>query len=265
MGTGEEAQALEDSGAMSASTVLRLTNDERRKVGAPALCLNSQLNRAAQRHTDDMASTGSSVGQRVTRAGYQWSAVAENVARGQSDGAAAVRSWMNSDGHRRNILNSRYRNLGYGEHRNRWYTQVFGSLRSGSGCSAASLDEVTGEIEVAADEVVVDAGAGEALSLVETDGETWFADEIAVDSGAEEASASLEKRQEEIGFAHEIAVDAGMKAPATLEETEGKVGVDFEIAADDGKDEASASLQEMEAEIGSSYEAVANVEAIEAP
>ena len=83
--------------------VLRLTNDERRKVGALALCLNSQLNTAAQRHTDDMASTGrlphtgsagSSVGQRVTRAGYSWIAVAENVARGQSDGAAAVRGWM---------------------------------------------------------------------------------------------------------------------------------------------------------------------------
>ena len=126
-GVALEAVAEEtetEAETMSAGEVLRLTNAERSKTGAPALSGNSRLNTAAKRHSDDMSrmgrlthtgSDGSSVGQRATRQGYSWSAIAENVARGYSSASAVVRGWMNSDGHRRNILNSRYRHMGFGK------------------------------------------------------------------------------------------------------------------------------------------------------
>jgi len=123
--------------------VLRLVNDERAKAGASALCFNSKLVVAAKKHSDDMSnggfmshtgSDGSSFSQRMTREGYQWMTGAENVARGQRSPAQVMNSWMNSAGHRRNILNTAYKNFGYGN-TNNFHTQLFGTQRSGSGCS----------------------------------------------------------------------------------------------------------------------------------
>jgi uncharacterized protein YkwD len=57
--------------------------------------------------------------------------VAENIARGQRDPAAVMSSWMNSDGHRRNILNCRLRHIGvglaYGSNNSPHWTQDFGT------------------------------------------------------------------------------------------------------------------------------------------
>merc|ERR1711963_974193 len=70
-----------DSGHVFSEEVLQLVNAERRKTGAPALCLNGQLTRAAAVHSADMrkngffshtGSDGSSVGVRVSREGYSW-------------------------------------------------------------------------------------------------------------------------------------------------------------------------------------------------
>jgi len=135
----------DDPEANERNEVLRLVNEERAKTGASSMCFNSNLITAAKKHSDDMSSggfmshtgsDGSSVGQRMTREGYQWRAAAENVARGQSSPAQVMNAWMNSAGHRRNILNTAYQNFGYGN-TNNFHTQVFGTLRSGSGCSAA--------------------------------------------------------------------------------------------------------------------------------
>lgn len=52
----------------------------------------------------------------------------ENIARGQADAAAVMNSWMNSDGHRANILNCAYKTLGVGVHLGDggpWWTQDF--------------------------------------------------------------------------------------------------------------------------------------------
>ena len=58
-------------------------------------------------------------------------AVGENVAYGYSSGAAVMNGWMNSSGHRGNIMNDRYRLLGVGAAQDsdgRWYAaQVFGA------------------------------------------------------------------------------------------------------------------------------------------
>ncbi|WP_123747246.1 CAP domain-containing protein [Saccharothrix texasensis] len=119
--------------------VLSLTNGERAAVGCPALTANAQLDAAARRHTDDMARTGnfshtgtdgSTAGQRVTDAGYPFRMMAENIAAGQGTADEVVSSWMNSEGHRANILNCELRDLGVaravdGNNKSYW-TQDFG-------------------------------------------------------------------------------------------------------------------------------------------
>jgi uncharacterized protein YkwD len=119
--------------------VLELTNIERSKAGLPPLRLNPQLTAAAQTHSENMARSKSishqlpgelSLGDRISRAGYKWSAIAENVAGGQKTPELAVSAWINevppNDGHRRNILNPNYRELGVGYSNNYW-TQDFAS------------------------------------------------------------------------------------------------------------------------------------------
>ncbi|MFD4671320.1 CAP domain-containing protein [Lentzea sp. NPDC058450] len=123
--------------------VIALTNAERAKAGCPALRSNAALNTAAQRHSADMAaknfmghtgSDGSTVVVRIERAGYtRWTRAAENVAAGHTTAAAVVRGWMNSAGHRANILNCALKDIGVG-HQYRagtkyghYWTQDFGT------------------------------------------------------------------------------------------------------------------------------------------
>ncbi|KAG3128850.1 hypothetical protein PI126_g21209 [Phytophthora idaei] len=95
------------------SAMLARVNQERAAHGLPALCTNKKLQNAAQGHSDDQAANnymdhtgtdGTSVSERITRSGYDWSAVAENVAAGQPDVDSVMENWMNSPGHRENIL-----------------------------------------------------------------------------------------------------------------------------------------------------------------
>ena len=82
------------------------------------------LHNAADGHSEAMAlqdffahcnlTTGSSPGQRMTAAGYIWNAAAENIAAGYSTPQAAMTGWMNSSGHRANILNTSRREIGVG-------------------------------------------------------------------------------------------------------------------------------------------------------
>jgi uncharacterized protein YkwD len=75
---------------------------------------------------------GSTMTSRVEAAGYEWSTLGENIARGQSDAASVMESWMNSPGHRANILNCSFTELGVGVHfgdGGPWWTQDFGASR----------------------------------------------------------------------------------------------------------------------------------------
>ena len=126
--------------------VVKLTNNERAKAGLQPLKLNDRLVDAAQDHSDDMAKDdffshtgvdGSSVSDRVKASGYQYSTTGENIAAGQTTAAAVVRGWMNSPGHRANILNPNYTEIGVGYeylqndtgsvNYNHYWTQVFGT------------------------------------------------------------------------------------------------------------------------------------------
>ncbi|MEG4247252.1 CAP domain-containing protein [Microcoleus sp. Pol10D4] len=131
--------------------VLELTNIERSKLGLSPLTLNTQLLNAAANHSQNMAlqdffshtgKDGSSLGSRISATGYQFSAAAENIAAGSSTPEQVVSSWMNSSGHRTNILNPNLKEIGIGyyfladdtgtENWNHYWTQVFATSLDGS-------------------------------------------------------------------------------------------------------------------------------------
>lgn len=140
-GSGSGASRQGDSGSGSAvDQVVSLVNAERAKAGCGPLTANSTLNRAAQGHSDDMAARdyfdhtnpdGDGPGERVTAAGYPWSTYGENIAMGQSTPEQVMEAWMNSPGHRANILNCDFKEIGIGIHNEGgpYWTQVFGARR----------------------------------------------------------------------------------------------------------------------------------------
>ncbi|WP_436501426.1 CAP domain-containing protein [Actinokineospora sp. HUAS TT18] len=119
----------------AAGQVLALVNNYRSQHGCGAVTLDSRLNNAAQDHSDDMSYygyfshtslDGRSFVDRAHDAGYP-SPGAENIARGQTSAAQVMTAWMNSSGHRANILNCSMRTMGLGlATRGYYWTQMFG-------------------------------------------------------------------------------------------------------------------------------------------
>ncbi|MGW3669051.1 CAP domain-containing protein [Streptomyces sp. NPDC005141] len=119
--------------------VVALVNSERAKVGCSPVALNAKLSQAAQAHSADMAShntmshtgsDGSDPGQRITRAGYLWSTYGENVAYGYSTPEQVMAGWMASAGHKRNILDCGFKEIGVGVAQpGNYWTQDFGTAR----------------------------------------------------------------------------------------------------------------------------------------
>lgn len=121
--------------------ILKLTNKRRAKHGCVALKANKPLQRAARKHTKKMANADElshqlagekTISGRAEEAGYgkNWRLLAENVAFGYTSPKTVVAAWMKSPGHRRNILNCAYRDLGVSVVIKRgtpWFTQDFGS------------------------------------------------------------------------------------------------------------------------------------------
>lgn len=116
--------------------VVELVNAERAAHGCDRpLVVDDRLAEAAQGHSTDMATRdyfshtspeGETFVDRVLAAGYPDPA-AENIARGQTSPEQVMTDWMNSDGHRTNILNCEYRAIGVGLDTRGWYwTQDFG-------------------------------------------------------------------------------------------------------------------------------------------
>ena len=132
--------------------IINLVNQERTSRGLPPLTVNLQLNVAASLHTRDMTTIsnvyGPSVGHqhvlygtlrpqvtdRLDVAGYDnWTtsfSYGENIAYGFPSAAAVMTAWMNSDGHRGNILGTQFTEIGVSVGRDAggrlFFTQVFG-------------------------------------------------------------------------------------------------------------------------------------------
>jgi uncharacterized protein YkwD len=111
--------------------LLRLTNEERAKVGVKPLLLEPLLNKSAQMKADEMHVNDnfnhvSSSGKRgltyIVDSGVECQWYAENLGSGYNS-SGIIASWMNSPGHRDALLNSRYDQAGFGivEHYKGWH------------------------------------------------------------------------------------------------------------------------------------------------
>lgn len=130
-GSGSSAGSSDSSGCSGGNTaiessLLALINRERQNQGLSLLSNSSALTTAAREHSRDMAennyfshtgSDGSSPFDRMQRAGYSFTAAAENIYAGNgsnNSAGSAFSAWMASDGHRENMLNSAYADAGVG-------------------------------------------------------------------------------------------------------------------------------------------------------
>lgn len=115
--------------------VLSLVNSERSKQGKQALTLNWELSRVAKVKSQDMATnryfshqspTYGSPFNMMQNFGIQYRTAGENIAYGQTTPDQVMRDWMNSSGHRANILSSSYTQLGVGYVSDgHYWTQMF--------------------------------------------------------------------------------------------------------------------------------------------
>jgi uncharacterized protein YkwD len=120
--------------------VVDLTKLERTRNGRASLRADARLMHAAQIQAEQMARAGQlahllpnaaypSAGDRLAAADYHWQAYGENVALGQSSAEKALDGWMHSRGHRTNILNPDFTEMGAGYAIDRagrpYYVQVF--------------------------------------------------------------------------------------------------------------------------------------------
>ena len=115
--------------------VVRLVNAQRAQNGLKPLAENWELSRVARYKSADMAGkryfshespTYGSPYQMMRSFGISFRSAGENIAYGQRTSAAVVAAWMNSSGHRANILNSSYTQIGVGYHEaGNYWTQMF--------------------------------------------------------------------------------------------------------------------------------------------
>ena len=139
-GTGDNTNTNEESsttGEVSAfeQEVLDLTNAEREKYGLQPLTLDTELSKVARVKSEDMAAnnyfdhTSPTYGtpfEMMKQFGISYTSAAENIAQGQTTPAQVVQAWMNSQGHRKNILNSSYTHIGIGHAADgNYWTQMF--------------------------------------------------------------------------------------------------------------------------------------------
>lgn len=115
---------------------LQLHNNTRKQRGVPVLCVHPKLQKAARAHSRDMLQrqyfAHGNTGARLKRHGYNWRTYGENIGYNSSP-AAMHKAWMNSSGHRSNILNRNFREIGIGAingtyrgYRTTMYTADFG-------------------------------------------------------------------------------------------------------------------------------------------
>ncbi len=137
--SGKDEQVSTGQSSMT-SQVVSLVNKERAKQGLAALRSDSKLAELAQQKAKDMAEnqyfshispTYGSAFDMLKAAGYTYKSAGENIAMGQKSAAAVMDGWMNSSGHRANILNTGYEKVGVGYAVSRegtpYWVQIFAS------------------------------------------------------------------------------------------------------------------------------------------
>lgn len=118
--------------------VIQLTNQERAKYGLPALKADWELSRVARYKSNDMrdknyfqhnSPTYGSPFTMIKNFGISYRTAGENIAAGQTTPQAVVQAWMNSSGHRANILKRDFTHIGVGYSKGgsygHYWTQMF--------------------------------------------------------------------------------------------------------------------------------------------
>jgi len=118
--------------------VVELVNVERQKAGLSSLTLDTAISNIARMKSKDMATnnyfahqspTYGSAGDMLTKYGIKWSAWGENIASGQRTPQEVVTAWMNSPGHKANIMSTNFSKIGVGYAVNSngtpYWTQMF--------------------------------------------------------------------------------------------------------------------------------------------
>ncbi len=118
--TSTESTTLSADSSM-VGEILSITNEIRKSNGLTGLVLDDKLTAAAEYHARDMAENnyfdhtskdGTDFYTRITRFTTDYSMLGENIAKGDMTAEQVMDLWMNSDGHRANILNSDYCHIG---------------------------------------------------------------------------------------------------------------------------------------------------------
>lgn len=132
-----EVETPDASADAYAVEVVRLVNEERAKQGLSALQMDAGVTAAAQVRAREIVSTfshtrpdGRKCFTALDEAGVRYRGAGENIAYGQPSPAAVVNAWMNSPGHRANILNANFTTIGVGHHTvgsTHYWTQFFTS------------------------------------------------------------------------------------------------------------------------------------------
>lgn len=142
----KKKESIANSNTMTAANVIDATNKERIKAGLMPLSVNSKLSASAKMKTDDMikkqyfehvSPSGVTVSDLGVAVGYDYVVMGENLALGNFTGAAdLMKAWMNSPGHRANVMNESYMEIGIyvaeGQYQGRkvWFAvQHFGTAR----------------------------------------------------------------------------------------------------------------------------------------
>lgn len=119
-----------------AEQVVRLVNEERAKAGLSALVIDTNVEAAAQVRAREIKQSfshtrpnGSRFSTALQEQGASYRGAGENIAWGQKTPEAVMRAWMNSDGHRANILNAKFTKIGVGHYQDangtNYWTQLF--------------------------------------------------------------------------------------------------------------------------------------------
>lgn len=119
-----------------AEQVVKLVNEERAKAGLSALSIDTNVEAAAQVRAREIKQSfshtrpnGTQFSTALKEQGVSYRGAGENIAWGQKSPEAVMQAWMNSDGHRANILNSNFTTIGVGYYQDangtNYWTQLF--------------------------------------------------------------------------------------------------------------------------------------------
>ncbi|MED3727966.1 hypothetical protein HPB58_23125 [Priestia filamentosa] len=132
-----ENQAESSDSSQYAEQVVQLVNKEREKQGLKPVTLDKELSDVATKKSEDMKAKGyfdhtsptyGSPFDMMKQFGIEYKSAGENIAKGQQTPEEVMNSWMNSDGHRKNILNPSFTHMGVGyveDGNSTYWTQMF--------------------------------------------------------------------------------------------------------------------------------------------